>query len=65
VFAEIEIPRGSRPHRRHPLERRRRHRENGALLLESVSDNPYRGASGKLWRRTKPYDQFMESCIVR
>jgi hypothetical protein len=38
--------------------------QNGVLLLESVSDNPYRGAGGKLWRRTKPHDAFMESCIV-
>lgn len=35
--------------------------ENGALLLESVSDNTYRGASGKLWKRSKPYDAFMEA----
>lgn len=35
--------------------------ENGRLLLESVSDNPYRGASGKLWKRSKPYDAFMEA----
>ena len=38
--------------------------QNGDLLLESVTDNPYRGAGGKLWRRTKPYDEFMESAIV-
>lgn len=37
--------------------------QNGALLLESVSDNPYRGASGKLWKRSKPYDAFMESSL--
>jgi C-terminal processing protease CtpA/Prc len=38
--------------------------ENGALLLESVSDNPYRGASGKLWKRSRPYDAFVEACLV-
>jgi len=37
--------------------------ENGRLLLESVSDNPYRGASGKLWKRSKPYDAFMEASL--
>jgi len=35
--------------------------ENGRLLLESVSGNPYRAASGKLWKRSKPYDEFMEA----
>jgi hypothetical protein len=37
--------------------------QNGALLLESVSDNPSRAAGGKLWKRSKPYDAFMEASL--
>jgi hypothetical protein len=37
---------------------------NGELLLASVSDNPYRATSGKLWKRSRPYDAFVEACLV-
>lgn len=35
-----------------------------APLLGMISDTPWRMSGGKLWRKSKPYDQFLESCVV-
>jgi hypothetical protein len=33
-------------------------------LLDAIATRPYRFASGKVWRRSEIYDNFLESCLV-
>lgn len=38
--------------------------QNGELLLASVSDRPYRLFGGKLWKRSKAYEEYMDASLA-